>query len=807
MDYSFLKNKKETKSAGTDYSFLAPNLKTKVVKKEVVKTIDKTPDLKVIEADLEKQGIKQGVMANLPAGVGKVFTDIGGAIKTGVKKVVSDLKEETSKTPEDKAKEYSARALLGLEGGMAKEMETKKFQEGTALATTDDLAEYAKKNEEKTEKVGNIFTAPIRWTAGSLATALVSLGLQTAKGKTGQTLEYDPKTDAEKLLIGENKIKPLLEQEDLYGTIARGAGVPSALATIAIIENPFLQGTGISAGIKNLLKNKLAKEGEKAILNMGATEIVNFADEAIKKELKANNILDLSEVQKFKAKEQIDIVKKDIEQLVTQKKPIIKTEVLKPGQYSTINEGGVKKVVDGKPIKIIDGVDTFIHKGDNPKLTIKGFVVSEKSTGRYLGSGNTEREAIVNAKSAIDNIGEDKFKQLISENQLVKGEAITPKVGEVKVEEPLISEAKKYKTAEEFVNGADLRKSIINKTVKPTDTVSVFHGTPYWEDIISGGKGIRSGVRRNTPSALGGRVYASDGFDNALTFSKDQPVAFRLETFYDNLKSDITTVKNSGIKNTVEDSLLKGGAITLPNDSFGIKSVVVKSPDGQIFEFPYKTRNQELINKIKDVIYGKSQLTDIWNKAQEVPKTEVKPIKTGKILTEPSIPKRIENETIEKGLKADFTGIEDYDKVSFKDQAKLVGDIIDEDPEKAIRIALGKELPTNGALPESVFIAVKNQALKKNDTELLIKLATEEGGVAKESTILGQRIKMLDEQLEDDAFTNIKKVVKNRQAKIEKGGKKLSEVSKAEKSKMKTEIKKVIAKKDEWADFVNSLKC
>ena len=55
---------------------------------------------------------------------------------------------------------------------------------------------------------------------------------------------------------------------------------------------------------------------------------------------------------------------------------------------------------------------------------------------------------------------------------------------------------------------------------------------------------------------------------------------------------------------------------------------------------------------------------------------------------------------------------------------------------------------------------LKNQAIKKGDTELLIRLATEEGGVAKESTVLGQRIKMLDEQLEDDAFKNINDVIK-----------------------------------------------
>lgn len=87
--------------------------------------------------------------------------------------------------------------------------------------------------------------------------------------------------------------------------------------------------------------------------------------------------------------------------------------------YKIINQEGIQEV-KGKTVKIANGVETFIHQGTNPKRTIKGFVVSEKSTGRYLGEGNTEREAIANAKNAIQNVGESRFKKLISENQLSK---------------------------------------------------------------------------------------------------------------------------------------------------------------------------------------------------------------------------------------------------------------------------------------------------------------------------------------------------------------------------------------------------
>lgn len=86
--------------------------------------------------------------------------------------------------------------------------------------------------------------------------------------------------------------------------------------------------------------------------------------------------------------------------------------------YQIINEGNKLKTVEGKPLKLIDGVETFIHKGDNPKRHIKGFVVSEKSTGRFLGSGETEKEAVDNAKNAINNVGTDRFLKLLKEKKL-----------------------------------------------------------------------------------------------------------------------------------------------------------------------------------------------------------------------------------------------------------------------------------------------------------------------------------------------------------------------------------------------------
>jgi len=90
--------------------------------------------------------------------------------------------------------------------------------------------------------------------------------------------------------------------------------------------------------------------------------------------------------------------------------------------YKIIKQEGIRET-KGTPVKIVDGVDTFIHKGTG------GWVVSESSTGRYLadsGSINTKESAIKNARLKIKSVGIDEFKKVISENQLPQPQGITP---------------------------------------------------------------------------------------------------------------------------------------------------------------------------------------------------------------------------------------------------------------------------------------------------------------------------------------------------------------------------------------------
>ena len=103
------------------------------------------------------------------------------------------------------------------------------------------------------------------------------------------------------------------------------------------------------------------------------------------------------------------------------------------GKFPTIHEGGKIKMVEGTPVKIIDGVETFLHKGDG------GWIVSEASTGRFISESRTSEGAIAKAHFNIDQVGKDKFLEFIKKRKLSDQavKEITPEL------ELLAQEAKK----------------------------------------------------------------------------------------------------------------------------------------------------------------------------------------------------------------------------------------------------------------------------------------------------------------------------------------------------------------------------
>lgn len=204
-----------------------------------------------------------------------------------------------------------------------------------------------------------------------------------------------------------------------------------------------------------------------------------------------------------------------------------------------------------------------------------------------------------------------------------------------------------------------------------------------------------------------------------------------------------------------------------------------------------------------EVLKTKSQLTDIWNKATKAP--TVKPITPDipKDTFTPKVSQRISDQAIAEGLVKDaqeFGELPVQQVQHLKDQAAIMGKVIDEDPELLKEIARGKATYP-GLNPSHAFITVKNQAIKNNDLELLRELATSPSAVPQQATEAGRLIQALDEG-SDDAFKNIKKVVDTRtNATKDKVAKEVSNIKK------KNIIKKSAPKKDEWIAFLDEIKC
>jgi len=202
----------------------------------------------------------------------------------------------------------------------------------------------------------------------------------------------------------------------------------------------------------------------------------------------------------------------------------------------------------------------------------------------------------------------------------------------------------------------------------------------------------------------------------------------------------------------------------------------------------------------KDSIKTKSQLTNIWNKAnKEVADTETKTR---------GLAKGVESKAIENKLTEGLGDLPQYQTMNMKEQASKAQELLTEDYEKAKSIAMGEETPPADILPESVFVAVENKAINEGDVTTLRNLAVTSELTA-EATAMGQRIRTLAERDPESPVTAIKEVSKAREESAKKRSKKkkLKTQVKEDVADIKKEIKKVSTKKQEWIDFVKSLEC
>jgi len=204
---------------------------------------------------------------------------------------------------------------------------------------------------------------------------------------------------------------------------------------------------------------------------------------------------------------------------------------------------------------------------------------------------------------------------------------------------PLLQEAKKYKSADEFVNSQNL-----------------YHGTP---NKIKGGK-LTYGMKRGQDS---GGLFFTDKPEVANTFTFGKGEVYQATPEIKNSVIDLTKI--DGIKK-VESYIGKtyktfdGETVKFTKQDFDIMFPNGKTDFASVSQYP------ELIQKIvKDdgkkgiafeeyaggttgktyqilegdvPVYTKSQLTDIWNKANKAPIAKMEPPKIRQMKTSAEIP-------------------------------------------------------------------------------------------------------------------------------------------------------------------------
>ena len=264
----------------------------------------------------------------------------------------------------------------------------------------------AKIGENITSSVASVATSPVRFTAGSLATLATSYAME----KTDYNGKYTPQTDAEKLLIGEDDIQRLTKQNDLYGTIAKSLGTPTALAVGAILENPFIAGTGVGPVVERTLKEKFAKE---AVSKMGFREFINIVDDAMKTKVEDGVV----------SKEAAETIMKDItnikitpaetkapeEGAITDTSKLIESTSRNVNKTSSVSGEGFTmanpKESDVKGSKLYNKFIKDNQKfSSNPtKETLDSAIKSRDNYREYINSKNVTPE-----KTTLDNITPEK---------------------------------------------------------------------------------------------------------------------------------------------------------------------------------------------------------------------------------------------------------------------------------------------------------------------------------------------------------------------------------------------------------------
>ncbi len=216
-----------------------------------------------------------------------------------------------------------------------------------------------------------------------------------------------------------------------------------------------------------------------------------------------------------------------------------------------------------------------------------------------------------------------------------------------------------------------------------------------------------------------------------------------------------------------------------------------------ITETPKTKLSQVVESQGADLSYGKFQQDQVKpiNQVEGVGETKVRTLAQG-----------VEQNAIEKKLTAGFGDLPEYQSVNMKQQAQLASDLLTNDPIKARKVAMGEEIAPQGIIPEAVFIALEDLAIKNGDVATLKELATA-SKLTVEATTMGQRIRTLGERSPESPVGAITEIAKVREEVARKANKDITKAKESIKAEIRAEIQKNTPKIKTWEEFVKSIEC
>lgn len=214
------------------------------------------------------------------------------------------------------------------------------------------------------------------------------------------------------------------------------------------------------------------------------------------------------------------------------------------------------------------------------------------------------------------------------------------------------------------------------------------------------------------------------------------------------------------------------------------------------------TVDQDLMTSI--IRNGKNS-PEVRAKVNEVaPRFEPKQVEAPGDTITPALSSRVEADAVEKGLISRFENLPEARTMNMKEQARQSTELVNTNYEQAKRVAMGRENPPGDLRDASVFEAVKQKAIQDQDVQTLKELATE-STIPSKLTAYGQEIKAADNMVDsNDPVELMQSVIQSRKkgADVKLRKEKIKELV-----VVRTNVKKNLPTKEDWATFISSIEC